>query len=143
MRSLNGQLFDSPASHSKHLHVVMLSDFSVESALYGNLLVQFNDVAGPGEPVGDLIQKRNNRGFFRETSRVSAIVIQRRVVEDEHVRCERKVYPTNRANADTVRLTLAELQCFGEMEDREHLTAEHAPNHADEDVETGNHIDGQ
>lgn len=113
----------------------MLSDFSVDSALYGDLLVEFKPVAGPQEPVGDPIEKRNNRGFFRQTSRVSAIVIQRRVVEGERVRCQRKVYPTNRANADTIRLTLEELQRFGEIEDRKHLTAEHAQNHIDEDVE--------
>lgn len=116
----------------------MLDDFSVNSALYGDLLVQLRPVAGPQAPVGEPIPRRNNRGFFRQTSRVSAIVIQRRVVEGENVRCERKVYPTNRANADTIRLTLAELQRFGDLEDRDHLTAENAPNHADEDVETDN-----
>lgn len=116
----------------------MLSDFSVEAALYGDLLVQFNLVNGPQEAVGEPIARRNNRGFFRKTSRVSAIVIQKRRVDGGHVVCERKVYPTNRANADTIRLTLAELQRFGELEDREHLTAEHAPNHVDENVEADN-----
>lgn len=113
----------------------MLSDFSVESALYGDLLFQFKRVAQPDEPVGEPIQRRNDRGFFCQTSRVSAIVIQRRVVEGEHVRYERKVYPTNRAHDDTIRLTLVELQRLSDIEDRDHLTAEHAPNHVDEDVE--------
>lgn len=117
----------------------MLSDFSIEAALYGDLLSEITFVNGPGphEEVGEPIAKRNNRGFFRKTSRVSAVVIQRCVVQDGEVRCERKVYPTNRANADTIRLTLAELQRLGDIEDREHLTAEHAPNHVDDDVETG------
>jgi hypothetical protein len=116
----------------------MLSDFSVEAALYGDLLVEFKLVNGPQEAVGGPIARRSNRGFFRKTSRVSAVVIQRRRVEGGRVECERKVYPTNRANADTIRLTLAELQRFGELEDREHLTAEHAPNHVDENVEADN-----
>jgi hypothetical protein len=113
----------------------MLSDFSVESALYGDMLLQFKPVARPDEPIGEPEQRRNNRGFFRRTSRVSAIVIQRRVVVGGRVRYERKVYPTNRANDDTIRLTFAELQRFGDVEDRDHLTAEHAPNHVDDDVE--------
>lgn len=114
----------------------MLSDFSVESALYGDLEFQFQRVDGIHEPIGEPIARRNNRGFFRQTSRVSAIVIQNRRVDGGRVMLERKVYPTNRANDDTVRLTLTELRRFGELEDREHLTAEHAPNHVDEDVET-------
>lgn len=116
----------------------MLSDFSVESALYGDLEVRFERVHGLHEPVGEPLARRNNRGFFRQTSRVSAIVIQKRVVEEGRVRCERKVYPTNRANEDTIRLSLAELLRFGDIEDREHLSAEHAPNHVDENVEADN-----
>jgi hypothetical protein len=97
----------------------------------------------PNEPVGEPIQTTNHRGLFGKTSRVSAIVIQRRRVEEGLVICERKVYPTDRANDDTIRLTLAELQRFGDVEDREHLSAEHAPNHVDEDVETDNSIDAK
>lgn len=121
----------------------MLSDFSIEAALYGDLLALFKRVKGPQEEVGEPIPSRNNRGFFRKTSRVSAVVFQKRRLEAGRVILERKVYPTNRANADTIRLTLAELQRFGDIEDRTHLTAEHAPNHADEDVETDNRLDGQ
>lgn len=120
----------------------MLSEFSVESALYGDLEVQFRPVSGPSQPVGELIARRNNRGFFRQTSRVSAIVIQKRMVEGEQVKCSRKVYPTNRANADTIRLNLAELRRFGELEDRAHLSAEHAPNHVDKDDDRENDIEG-
>jgi len=119
----------------------MLSDFSVEAALYGDLVVQFKPVKSPQEEVGELIPSRNNRGFFRKTSRVSAIVFQRRRLEAGRVVLERKVYPTNRANADTIRLTLAELQRLGDIENRDHLTAEHAPNHVDENMETDIPID--
>ena len=87
----------------------MLDDFSVESALYGDLEVQFRPVSGPSQPVGEPTTRRNDRGFFRLTSRVSAIVIQKRMVEAGQVKSDRKVYPTNRANADTIRLNLAEL----------------------------------
>jgi hypothetical protein len=114
----------------------MLSDFSIESALYGDLEFRFQPVHGLREPVGEPVARRNNRGFFRQTSRVSAIVIQKRRVDGGRVIFERKAYPTNRANDDTIRLTFAELQRFGDVEDRDHLTAEHAPNYVDEDVET-------
>jgi len=61
----------------------------------------FQRVDGVHEPVGEPIARRNNRGFFRQTSRVSAIVIQKRRVEGGRVILE--VYPTNRANNDTIR----------------------------------------
>jgi hypothetical protein len=110
----------------------MLSDFSVENALYGDLQVQFKLVDGE---VRNPIQTRKNNGFFRNTSRVSAIVVQTRDVVDGNVVMARRVYPTNRGNPDTIRLTRAELARFGDLEDRDHLTAEHAPNHVDPDVE--------
>jgi len=106
----------------------MLSDFSIESALYGDLLVEFPRVRGAEEAVGELTARRNNRGFFGKTSRVSAVVIQKRKVEDGQVKNEWHVYPTNRANDDTITLSLAELERFGDIEDRKHLSAENAPN---------------
>jgi len=108
----------------------MLSDFSVENALYGDLQVRFNLVNGVA---GDAIPTRKNNGFFRNTSRVSAIVIQTRHVVDGSVEVVRRIYPTNRGNPDTIRLTRAELERLGNLEDRDHLTAEHAPNHVDPD----------
>lgn len=105
----------------------MLSDFSVERALYGDWVVEFPRVTGPGEAVGEMRDRRNNRGFLLHTSRVSAVVIQKRSVENGDVKNKWRVYPTNRANADTIRLSLAELRRFGEVEDREHLCAEKAP----------------
>jgi hypothetical protein len=106
----------------------MLSDFSVERALYGDLQVEFPRVKSPGEAVGEMTARRNNRGFLLHTSRVSAIVIQKRKVEEGEVKSEWQVYPTNRANADTIRLSLAELKRFGDIGDRKHLSAENAPN---------------
>ena len=120
----------------------MLSEFSIHTALYGDWVVQFGSVSEPSRPVEPNLMS-NHRGFFRETSRVSAIVIQKRTVEDGQVKCERKVYPTNRANADTIRLNLAELLRLGDVEDRAHLSAEHAPNHVDEDDESENDADGK
>jgi len=111
----------------------MLSDFSVERALYGDLLVEFPRVKSPVEAVGEMTARRNNRGFLLHTSRVSAIVIQKRKVEDGKVENEWQVYPTNRANADTIRLSLAELKRFGDIGDRKHLSAENAPNRNDEE----------
>jgi hypothetical protein len=105
----------------------MLSEFSIESALYGDLVIRFQRVAGPHEPVGPVEQSRNNRGFLLHTSRVSAVVIQNRQVQDGEVKNRWRVYPTNRADADTIRLGLAELRLFGDVEDRDHLSAENAP----------------
>jgi hypothetical protein len=105
----------------------MLSDFSVERALYGDLLVEFPRVKSPGKAVEEMTARRNNQGFLLHTSRVSAIVIQKRKVEDGKVENEWQVYPTNRANADTIRLSLAELKRFGDIGDRKHLSAENAP----------------
>jgi len=105
----------------------MLSDFSVERALYGDWLIGFPLGKGPEEPVGETISWRNRRGFLLHTSRVSAVVIQRRTVENEEVKIKRQVYPTNRADSDTIRLNLAELERFGDVEDRKHLSAENVP----------------
>jgi len=104
----------------------MLSDFTVISALYGDLEVGFPQVSNPGEPVGEMITRRNERGFFGLTARVSAIVIHKRVINDSRIMSSWQVYPTNRANADTIRLSLAELKRFGDIEDRKHLSAEDA-----------------
>jgi hypothetical protein len=105
----------------------MLSEFSIESALYGDLLVEFPRIRGPQEAVGELSTRRNSRGFFGKTSRVSAVVIQKRKVEDAQVKNEWQVYPTNRANDDTISFSLEELERFGNVGDRKHLSAENAP----------------
>jgi hypothetical protein len=96
----------------------MLSDFSVERALYGDLTVAFPPVNSPGEPVGEMKEWRSTRGFLLHTSRVSAVVIQKRSVEQGKVTNKWRVFPTNRADDDTIRLTLPELRRFGDLEDR-------------------------
>jgi hypothetical protein len=106
----------------------MLSDFTIMSALYGDLEVQFPPVSGPGEPAGEMTTKSNERGFFGQTARVSAIVIHKRVIEEGQMKSSWQVYPTNRANAETIRLNLAELERFGDIGDRKHLSAENATN---------------
>ncbi len=102
----------------------MLDEFTVESALYGDLIVEFAPVKSAGEEVGEPKVKRNNQGFFRDTSRASAIVMHKRASEKGEVKNEWKVYPTNRADDDTIQLTLAELRRFGDLGEREHLSAE-------------------
>lgn len=106
----------------------MLSDFTIMSALYGDLEVHFPPVSGPGQTVGELIAKSNERGFFGQTARVSAIVIHARTIEGSNMENIWRVYPTNRANTDTIRLNLAELERFGDVEDRKHLSAENEAN---------------
>jgi hypothetical protein len=109
----------------------MLSDFTIISALYGDLEVGFPPVSGPGEPVGEMITGRNERGFFGQTARVSAIVIHKRAIENGLIKSSWQVYPTNRANFDTIHLSLTELERFGDIGDRRHLSAESPPNHND------------
>ncbi|HEY2364430.1 MAG TPA: hypothetical protein VGK36_25165, partial [Candidatus Angelobacter sp.] len=104
----------------------MLTDFSIESALYGDLVVTFSAPANPGGPVEEISASRDKNGFFGQTSRVSAVVIHKRVVESSTVTNGWRVYPTNRADADTIRLSLKELRRFGELDDRGHLAAENA-----------------
>jgi hypothetical protein len=103
--------------------IFMLSDFSINSALYGDLVIRFQRV-GPHESVGPAEQSRNNRGFLLHTSRVSAVVIQNRSVQNGEITNQWRVYPTNRAFTDTIRLGLEELRLLGDVEDREHLYAE-------------------
>jgi len=106
----------------------MLSDFAIEAALYGNLVVRIGAPESPGGPLGEITASRDHRGIFALTSRISAVIIHERHIDGSDVRNEWKVYPTDRANADTMRLTLAELQRFGDLGDRINLCAENAPN---------------
>lgn len=105
----------------------MLSDFSIESALYGDLVVRLTSPEVPGEPIGEPTLFRNGRGFFGKTSRVSAVVFHTRHVEDGAVKNRWRVFPTNRADNDTIQLGKAELETFGDLEDREGLSAENLP----------------
>jgi hypothetical protein len=101
----------------------LLSDFTIERALYGDLEVSFAPVSGPSEPVGEMTLRSNERGFFGQTGRVSAVVIHTRTFQDAVIQSSWQVYPTNRANSDTIRLSLGELERFGDIGDRKHLSA--------------------
>ena len=105
----------------------MLSEFAIERALYGDTLVEFPRVDSPGQAVGQENWRRSRNGFLLQTSRMSAVVFQRRELKDGSSKIARQVYPTNRADADTIRLNLAELKRFGDLGDHEHLSAENAP----------------
>lgn len=105
----------------------MLSEFSIMRALYGDVLITFPRVQEPGGDVAEGTQTRNNRGFFGRTSRVSAVIIQRRKTNGTEIANEWNVYPTNRANADTIRLMLVELERFGDVGDRKNLSADNTP----------------
>ena len=105
----------------------MLSDFSIESALYGDLVVRLTAPSTPGGPIGEPTLFRNGRGFFGRTSRVSAVVFHTRNVVDGKMENRWRVFPTNRADKDTIQLEKVELARFGELEDRTNLSAEHLP----------------
>ncbi|HKV24237.1 MAG TPA: hypothetical protein VJN93_06560 [Candidatus Acidoferrum sp.] len=70
---------------------LMLSDFSLESELHGDLKFRFQRVDGIPEPVGEPIARRNKRDFSRQTSCASAVEIQNRRVEGGRVILERKI----------------------------------------------------
>ena len=105
----------------------MLSDFSIESALYGDLVVRLNAPSTPGGPIGEPLLSRNGRGFFSKSSRVSAVVFHTRHVAEGKVENRWRVFPTNRADKDTIQLDGSELNLFGDLEDRQNLSAEHLP----------------
>jgi hypothetical protein len=105
----------------------MQSDFSIESALYGNLVVRLTAPSTPGGPIGEPTLFRNGRGFFGKSSRVSAVVFHTRHVDQGKIENRWRVFPTNRANEDTIQLEEAELSLFGDLEDRKNLSAENLP----------------
>lgn len=105
----------------------MLSDFSIESALYGDLVVRLTAPSTPGGPIGEPTLFRNGRGFFGKSSRVSAVVFHTRHVIEGRIENRWRVFPTNRAKQDTIQLEEAELTIFGDLEDRRNLSAENLP----------------
>jgi len=108
----------------------LLSEFTINCALYGDLQVTFPPVSSASELVGKPITTRNERGFFGQTARVSAVVIHTRTLEKGDIKNFWQVYPTNRANSDTIRLSLPELERFGDVGDRKHLAADSAADEA-------------
>jgi subtilisin-like proprotein convertase family protein len=102
----------------------MLSDFSIESALYGDLVVRLTAPSTPGGPIGEPTLFRNGRGFFGKSSRVSAVVFHTRQLDQGKLENRWRAFPTNRANDDTIQLEEAELSLFGDLEDRKNLSAE-------------------
>jgi hypothetical protein len=105
----------------------MLSDFSIESTLYGDRVVRLTAPTTPGGPIGKPKLFRNGRGFFGKSSRVSAVVFHTRHVAEGKIENRWRVFPTNRANKDTMQLDEAELTLFGDLEDRKNLSAENLP----------------
>lgn len=105
----------------------MLSDFSIESALYGDLVVRLTAPSAPSGPIGEPTLFRNGRGFFGKSSRVSAVVFHTRKLDQGKIENRWRVFPTNRANDDTIQLKEAELSLLGDLEDRKNLSAENLP----------------
>ena len=100
---------------------LMLDDFTLERCLYGDEVMTVRAVPG-GDDFRHKIQRVPN-GFFLQTSRVSAVVIEAAKVETDRVVVNRRVYPTN--NPQAVVLKLSELQLFGTVPpDLENLCAE-------------------
>jgi hypothetical protein len=101
---------------------LMVDDFTISRALYGDLLL--NPVAAAGGEGFDWDMSRASNGFFLGTSRVSAVVVETVNVGAEEITFSRTVYPTNNPQARI--LHLDELKLFGEVaEGLENLCFEH------------------
>jgi len=90
---------------------LMVNDFTISRALYGDLLL--NPVAGAGGEGFDWDMSRAPNGFFLGTSRISAVVVETVNVGPEEITYFRTVYPTNNPQAHI--LHLDELKLFGEI----------------------------
>lgn len=94
-----------------------IDHFTLLFALYGDLQLTIARQA-EGQQYESAVSHQRN-GFFGQTSRVSAVVVER-IRIGVPVEFSREVFPTN--NARAVLLTQAELECFGTVvEDLKHL----------------------
>ena len=125
LRSILHQKRDQLPKGSRGIIVLELTEleklgvdhFTLLSALYGDLPVSITKQAEGQEYESSASRRRN--GFFDQTSRVSAVVIER-IRIGAPVEFSREVFPTN--NAKAVLLTEAELECFGTVvQDLKHL----------------------
>ena len=92
--------------------------WTVMSALYGDMKVTLQSNDAGGDVKTSFRYARN--GFFAQTSRVSAVVIEKTGICRKEVQVTREVFPTNNATAQ--QLTRAELERFGTVvEDVAHL----------------------
>ena len=99
------------------LEKLAIDHFTLLSALYGDLQLTITKPA-EGQEYGFSVSDRRN-GFFGQTSRVSAVVVER-IRIGTAVEFSREVFPTN--NARAFLLTQSELKCFGTIaEDLKHL----------------------
>jgi hypothetical protein len=80
------------------------------SALYGDLQMTIRAKNVSGEVESEFSRRRN--GFFTQTTRVSAVVVERTNISNE-LEVAREVFPTH--NAEAVLLTRAGLECFGTL----------------------------
>ncbi|MBZ5507321.1 MAG: hypothetical protein LAO78_17825 [Acidobacteriia bacterium] len=80
------------------------------SALYGDMQITFR-VGNERQHFESEVGHRRN-GFFGQTTRVSAVVMEKTKISAE-IEITRDVYPTNNSNA--VLLAQSELECFGNL----------------------------
>jgi hypothetical protein len=88
---------------------LMVDDFTLERCLYGDEVMTVRAVPGRDDFPHEIHRVPN--GFFLQTSRVSAVVIETAKVETDGVVVNRRVFPTN--NPQAVVLKLSELELFG------------------------------
>jgi len=90
---------------------LMVDDFTISRALYGDLLLK--PVPAAGDERFDWDIRRAPNGFFLGTSRVSTVVVETVNLGEEQISFNRTVYPTNNPQARVLRLD--ELKLFGEI----------------------------
>jgi len=83
----------------------------VEEALYGSVRT---DVVLDDRQILGIEQRRTNNGFFKNTTRVKAVVAMRRVPDGESMRTHWTVFPSSNPTSALL-FTKSELQRFGEL----------------------------
>jgi hypothetical protein len=118
IRSVLSSKIDQMVKGERNIIVLDIShanvtETNVADALYGSVGFEIGLQPAIQRPavVG---QKRKNDGFFRNTTRMQAVVAVRRVARNNSLDTVWTVFPTNNAAAH-MRLTIAELQQFGEI----------------------------
>jgi hypothetical protein len=91
------------------LEKIGVDQWTIKAALYGDMKVTI--ARAEGEGFESSLDHRAN-GFFAQTSRVSAVVVERTKIT-ENLETTREVFPTN--NAGAIPLTQVELERFGTL----------------------------
>lgn len=118
IRSVLGSKIDQMVKGERNIVVLDIShanvrEIDVADAVYGSFGVEISPDPATGRPMMSR-EIRKDDGFFRNTTRVQAVVAVRRTRRDNTLDTTWTVFPTSNKNAQ-LRLTTAELQQFGDI----------------------------